>query len=207
MSKIGYIRVSSVDQNTARQLDGIDLDIRFEEHASAANRDRPELEKAMDFARAGDIFIVHSMDRLARDLQDLVSIVDELNDKGVAVQFIKEQLTISTDGNAISRFIMQVMGAVAEFERTLIRERQREGIEKAKERGVYVGGKPKLTAEEQAHLYDTYRDGMKIKQLQRYYGISRATVYNYINAEKALREAEATVAAAPDLDSESNDLT
>src|SRR5688500_10570721 len=122
--RIGYIRVSTVDQNTERQLDGIQLDKTFLDKASGRVTKRPQLELLMSFVRSGDTLIVHSMDRLARDQNDLHSIVQSLTGKGVRIEFVKEHLTFTGDDSPISKLMLSVMGAVHEFERALIKERQ-----------------------------------------------------------------------------------
>src|ERR1700721_843936 len=130
--RIGYIRVSSVDQNTERQLDGVQLDKTFTDKASGKDTKRPQLQAALDYLRDGDVLVVHSMDRLARNLDDLRKIVLGLTERGVVVEFVKEHLTFTREDNAMSKLLLSVMGAFAEFERSLISERQREGIALAK---------------------------------------------------------------------------
>lgn len=139
MSNIGYIRVSSVDQNTARQLDGIILDEVFTDKVSGATTDRPELQAMLRHVRKGDTLHVHSIDRLARSLEDLLSLVKELIDRGVTVHFHKEQLLFTGEANPMQELMLSLLGSVAQFERSMIKERQREGIEKAKAAGVYTG--------------------------------------------------------------------
>ena len=127
-----------LDQNTIRQLDGEHLDRVFSDQASGKDQNRPELEALIDFVRDGDTVLVHSMDRLARNLDDLRFIVRRLTDLKVKVSFVKENLTFTGDDTAMATFMLSVMGAFAEFERALIRERQREGISLAKKVGVYI---------------------------------------------------------------------
>src|SRR4051794_31008045 len=143
--RIGYVRVSSLDQNEQRQLEGVDVDKKFTDKASGKDMNRPQLRAALDYAREGDVLVVHSMDRLARNLDDLRRIVTELTGRGVVVEFVKEHLHFTAEDNAMSKLLLSVMGAFAEFERALIKERQREGIALAKQRGVYKGRKPSLT--------------------------------------------------------------
>lgn len=130
--RIGYIRVSSFDQNQNRQLDGIVTDRAFIGKASGKSIDRTQLEEMLRFAREGDIIIVHSMDRLARNLDDLRTLVRNLTSKGIDIQFCKEQLTFTNNDSPMSQLLLSVMGAFAEFERALLNERQREGVEIAK---------------------------------------------------------------------------
>src|SRR5687767_9599048 len=119
---IGYIRVSTIDQNTERQLDGIELDKTFTDKASGKDTKRPQLELMMSFVRSGDTVIIHSMDRLGRNLDDLRRIVQTLTSKGVRIQFLKEHLTFTGDDSPMSRLMLSVMGAVHEFDRALIKE-------------------------------------------------------------------------------------
>ena len=148
MSKvIGYIRVSSVDQNTERQLDGEKLDIIFEEKVSGATRERPQLEEMLRNLREGDLVVVHDISRLARNLGDLKDIIEEINHKGASVKFIKESLEFTGGDSPMQKLMLKLLGSFYEFEREMNRERQREGIAKAKERGVYKGRKPSVDAE------------------------------------------------------------
>lgn len=144
---IGYARVSSVDQNLARQLEQLKTehpDRIFEDKASGATTNRPAFQQMMEYVREGDTIIVCSMDRLARNLADLLNITKELQDKEVSIRFLKESIKLDATGSdaAMTKLLMSMLGAVAEFERAMIRERQREGIELAKKRGVYKGRKP-----------------------------------------------------------------
>ena len=175
----GYVRVSSLDQNTERQLEGVSLDKRFVDKASGKDTNRPQLQAALDYLRDGDVLVVHSMDRLARNLDDLRKIVMGLTERGVIVEFIKESLTFTSRDNAMSKFLLSVMGAFAEFERALIRERQREGIALAKRAGVYKGRKPSLTTERVKELRARVKAGEKKAALAREFGISRETLYQY----------------------------
>lgn len=177
---VGYIRVSSIGQNTDRQLDGVRLDRVFEEKASAKDTQRPVLQDCIGYVRAGDVLHVHSMDRLARNLDDLRAIVRSLTAKGVKVQFHKESLAFTGDDSPMANLLLSMLGAVAEFERALIRERQREGIAVAKDKGVYRGRKPTLTAERIEELRQRAAGGEKKAALAREFGISRETVYGYL---------------------------
>lgn len=177
MAKVGYIRVSSAIQNTDRQLVGIELDEVFEEKASAKDAKRPVLQDCLRYLRKGDTLHVHSMDRLARNLFDLQHLVGDLTSRGVAVQFHKEALTFTGDENAMATLLLQVMGAIAQFERALIRERQREGIAAAKANGKQVGAKPKLTRDQIAEIRRRVAGGEFKSELAREYGVSRQTLY------------------------------
>jgi len=180
--RIGYVRVSTLDQNESRQLEGAQLDKRFVDKASGKDTKRPQLQAALDYMRDGDVLVVHSMDRLARNLDDLRRIVMELTGRGVVVEFVKEHLTFTSEDNAMSKLLLSVMGAFAEFERSLIRERQREGIALAKKAGVYRGRKPSLTPERISQLRARVAAGEKKAALAREFGISRETLYHYAPA-------------------------
>jgi DNA invertase Pin-like site-specific DNA recombinase len=179
---VGYVRVSSVDQNEARQLDGITLDKTFTDKASGKDVKRPQLQAALEFLREGDVLVVHSMDRLARNLDDLRAIVLKLAKRGVKVQFIKESLVFTGEDSPMANLLLSVMGAFAEFERSLIKERQREGIAIAKQEGKYKGRKPSLTTERADTLRMRARAGEKKATLAKEFGISRAALYNYLVA-------------------------
>jgi DNA invertase Pin-like site-specific DNA recombinase len=139
--RVGYVRVSTLDQRTDRQLDGVELDRVFTDKASGKDVVRPQLDALLAFVRDGDTVVVHSMDRLARNLDDLRRLVRAFTGKGVRVQFVTENLTFTGEDTAMATLLLSVMGAFAEFERALIRERQREGIAQARLRGAYRGRK------------------------------------------------------------------
>jgi Site-specific recombinases, DNA invertase Pin homologs len=137
--RIGYIRVSTFEQNPQRQLERVQVDRVFVDKASGKDARRPQLSELLEFIREGDTVVVHSMDRLARNLDDLRRIVQGLVKRGICVEFVKEHLTFTGEDSPMATLMLSVMGAFAEFERTLIRERQREGIVLAKQR-VLIGG-------------------------------------------------------------------
>ena len=178
--RIGYVRVSTLDQNEKRQLDGLVLDRVFTDKASGRDTARPQLAELLRFARDGDTVVVHSMDRLARNLDDLRALVQRLTRKGVRVDFVKEHLLFTGEDSPMANLMLSVMGAFAEFERALIRERQREGIALAKQRGAYKGRKKTLTPERAAELVQRAGAGVPKSVLARDYGISRETVYQYL---------------------------
>lgn len=177
---MGYIRVSSVDQNIERQLEGVQVDKRFTDKASGKDTKRPQLQAALEYLREGDVLVVHSMDRLARNLDDLRRIVSDLTTRGVVIEFVKEQLTFTSEDNALSKLLLSVMGAFAEFERSLLKERQREGIAIAKAAGVYKGRKRTLTPERARELRVRIKAGEKKAAVAREFGISRETLYSYL---------------------------
>lgn len=194
---IGYIRVSTVDQNTARQeaaFDGLGINKVFEDKASGKDVHRPGLERCLEVLREGDTLHVHSIDRLARNVLDLLSLLSELTGRGVFVKFHKENLTFTPDKeNPFQRLQLQVLGSVAEFERALIRERQKEGIAIAKAAGKYKGRKPSLTPEQVAELRKRVDvDGEKVARLAREYGVSRQTVYEHLKRTGGAGHSEGT---------------
>ena len=179
--RIGYIRVSSFDQNPERQLEGVQLDRTFTDKASGKDTKRPQLNAMLEFIREGDTVIVHSMDRLARNLDDLRRMVQDLTAKGISIQFVSENLVFSSDkANHTSNLMLSIMGAFAEFERAIIRERQREGIELVKKRGVYKGRKKSPSADQITPLKQRAASGENKTKLANELGISRETVYQYI---------------------------
>jgi DNA invertase Pin-like site-specific DNA recombinase len=180
--RVGYVRVSSVDQSTERQLEGIALDEVFTDKASGKDTHRPQLEAALRHVRKGDTLVVHSMDRLARSLVDLERLVDDLTKRGVTVQFVKERLTFNGSDDPFAVLMRQIIGSVAQFERSMIRERQREGIAIAKAKGVYKGRKRVLTLDEAAELRQLAYSGIAKTELAKSYGISRQTLYEYLNS-------------------------
>jgi DNA invertase Pin-like site-specific DNA recombinase len=186
--RIGYVRVSSVDQNADRQIDGIDdVDKTFTDKASGKDVKRPQLRLALDYLREGDTLVVHSMDRLSRNLHDLGSLVKDLTGKGITVEFVKEGLRFTGDDDKMAQLMLGILGSVAQFERALIRERQREGIAIAKKEGVYKGRVHSLTAEKADALRSRVAAGEPKAKLAREFGISRASLYNYANVKAGKR--------------------
>ncbi len=184
--KVAYVRVSSVDQNPERQFESIratDPDKVFTDKCSGKDTKRPQLEAMLSYVREGDTVIVHSLDRLGRNLDDLRKVVSDLNARGIGVQFLKEGLTFTGDDtDSMSRLLFNLLGSFAEFERSLIRERQREGIALAKKAGVYRGRKPSLTTEQADSLRKRVAAGEQKASLAREFGISRETLYSYLRA-------------------------
>lgn len=174
---IGYIRVSSLDQNTHRQLEGIALGKTFTDTQSGKDTHRPALLACMELLQNGDTLHVHSIDRLARNLQDLLRVLSELTLRGVTVKFHKEHLTFSGEATPFQKLHLQIVGAVAEFERDLIRERQREGIALAKIEGKYKGRKRVLTGDEIREIKKRVACSEKISVLAKEYGVTRQTIY------------------------------
>jgi len=187
---VGYVRVSTLTQNTARQedeLNGYQLDECFIDHASGKDTERPQLQAALKHLRKGDRLICHSMDRLARTLDDLRKLVKELTGRGVAVQFVKESLTFTGEDSAMSNLLLSIMGSFAEFERALIRERIKEGIAIAKQKGKYKGRKKSLDAAKVADVIarDKANNHKCRSALAKELGISRPTLYTYLRTAPA----------------------
>lgn len=181
-AKIGYVRVSTVEQNTARQLVGITLDRVFEEKVSAKNNgNRPVLREMLGFIRDGDDLYVHSMDRLARNLKDLLTLVTTITDKGVTLHFVKENVTFEAKAKAtpFNKLLLDLLGSVAEFERELILERQREGIAQAKARGAYKGRKP-IAPEKIEKAKELLAQGMTRTEAAKTVGMGRTTLFLYL---------------------------
>ncbi|MEI4263531.1 recombinase family protein [Roseovarius sp. D0-M9] len=186
--KIGYRRVSTVDQNLDRQDIG-DVDRVFEEKLSGGNRQRPALAELILYAREGDDVIVYSIDRLARNFDDMKSNINELNDKGVIVTFCKEGLRFPPDdSNPQSKLQLHLMSAFAEFEREIIRQRQREGIAKAKERGAYTGRQVEKDHDEIARMLEA--TDMKISDIAGANDCNRKTVDRVLKARFGIPRAQ-----------------
>lgn len=177
---IGYIRVSSFDQNPERQLDGKKLDKVFLDKVSGKDMNRPQLKALREYAREGDTIMVHSMDRLARDLDDLRELVNEFTAQHITVQFVKEGLTFTGEDSPMSRLLLSVMGACAEFERAHLKERQREGIAIAKKKGIYKGRKKILSIDQVKHLHERIKNGDKKAHIAKDLQITRETLYQYL---------------------------
>jgi DNA invertase Pin-like site-specific DNA recombinase len=178
--RVGYVRVSSFDQNPDRQLEAVSVTRTYTDKASGKDTQRPELDRLLTYVRDGDTVIVHSMDRLARNLDDLRRIVQNLTRRGVRIEFVKEGLTFTGDDSPMANLMLSVMGAFAEFERALLRERQREGIALAKQRGAYRGRKRSLNMEQIGEVKRRIAAGEQKARVARDMGISRETVYQYL---------------------------
>lgn len=174
MAHVAYLRVSSEGQNTDRQLDGITVDRTFTDKVSGATTDRPQLQAMLEYVREGDTIHVHSIDRLARSLVDLLALVTDLRQAGVCVRFHKERLLFTSEENANQTLMLSMMGAVAQFERAMIQERQREGIAKAKAKGVYKGRVKKIDG--QAIREAMSHEGASFRKVAADLGVSLSTV-------------------------------
>lgn len=180
MSKVGYVRVSSVDQNTARQLDGVTLDRVYEDKVSGAITDRPQLQEMLRFIREGDTVHVHSIDRLARSLEDLLKLVKDLNTRKIGIHFHKEQLLFTGEANPMQELMLSLLGSVAQFERAMIKERQREGVSKAKEAGVYKGRAK--TIDDTAIRAAMQAEGASFRKVAKALDVSLSTVQRAMKA-------------------------
>jgi DNA invertase Pin-like site-specific DNA recombinase len=179
---VAYIRVSSVQQNTDRQLVGVERDKDFIEKVSAKSAERPELKAMLEHVREGDTVVVHSMDRLARNTKDLLEIVQTLKANGVSIKFIKENLafTANTD-NSMNNLLLTMLGAVAQFERELMLERQREGIEAAKLKGLFKGRKSSIDRET---IMGDITSGLSVCKTATKYGIAVSSVSCIVKESK-----------------------
>lgn len=177
--KVGYIRVSSIEQSTERQLDGIELDEIFEEKISAKDCQRVELKKCLQFLRKQDTLYVHSICRLARNQRDLLNIVEGLVNKGVVVKFVTENLEFGNVDNPMNNLLLHVLGAVAQFERSLTKQRQLEGIRKAKEKGVRFGKKA-LSKQKIKKINERKKEGWSVKRISFEMDVAASTIYKYL---------------------------
>ena len=177
---IGYIRVSSESQNTSRQLEGVDLDREFVDEMTGSSRIRPRLEECLDYLRTGDTLHVHSIDRLARNLRDLQEIIEGLVVKNVSVKFHSENLTFTGDDSPMATFTLQTMGAFAEFERTITRTRQKEGISAAKKAGKHLG-RPKLDKALSEKARRLKSDGLSVVEISEKMELSRPSIYKLLS--------------------------
>ena len=181
--RIGYIRVSTFEQNPDRQLEHYKVDKIFTDKTSGSDTKRPALEALLDFVREGDTIVVHSMDRLARNLVDLRCLVQKMTQRGIHIEFIKENLIFTGEDSPMANLLLSVMGAFAEFERSLIKERQMEGIALAKKKGVYKGRKAVLSKEQIEKIKTRINNGDKKSHIARDFNISRETLYQYLKRE------------------------
>ncbi|MBY8117670.1 recombinase family protein [Vibrio fluvialis] len=188
MAELAYIRVSTVEQNTERQLDKctVEFDKVYEDKASGGSTNRPELEKLMDYAREGDTIHIHSIDRLARSLDDLRKLVTDWNNAGITVRFHKEGLNFTADDTTpIAELMLNMLGAVAQFERAMIKERQAEGIAKAKAKGKYQGRKPNF--ERNLKILELRESGKSLRKIANMLDCNLSTVQRALKAHETER--------------------
>lgn len=179
MADVGYIRVSTVEQSTDRQLVGVSLDKTFEEKVSAKTTDRPQLKACLDYVREGDTLHVHSLDRICRSgAGDAVTLVEQMNSKGVSVQFHKEGMRFDGSMGAAQKGVLSILAAVAQMERELTRERQAEGIAAAKASGKHIG-RPKANVTD-GDIKQLLEMGRSKSQAAKELGIGRATLYRLL---------------------------
>jgi DNA invertase Pin-like site-specific DNA recombinase len=183
--RIGYVRISGFDQNPEQQLLNIPASKMFVDTASSKDTHRPQLTALLNFAREDDTVVVHSMDRLARNPDELHRLVKQLTERGVRVEFVKECLTFTGENSPQAKAQLSVMEACAEFTKALARERQREGIALAKQRGAYQGRKNALSSSQVADLCLRAENGEQKASLARAFGISRETVYKYLRLPRS----------------------
>ena len=182
-----YARVSSLEQRTDRQVTGISVDKVFEDKCSGKDTNRPQLQACLEYLRDGDTLVVHSIDRLARSLRDLLNIVQELLARKVSIRFIKEGMDFNGDNpNPTQELYLNILGAVAEFERQMIRERQKEGIALARQRNAYdkVGRKCLLTPTQIEEIKLRLANGEPLAPIAREYKVSRQTIYLHCKGYK-----------------------
>ena len=171
---IGYIRVSTVEQNTARQLEGVKLDRTYEDKCSGKDTNRPELNNMLKNLRSGDTVHVHDISRMARNIADLLDLVKSITAQGVTIRFHKESLEFTSNQNdPMQKLMLTMLGAVYEFEKDMMLERQREGIAIAKAAGKYKGRKPSVDREK---VIELLKGGMSIRKVAAQVGVANSTV-------------------------------
>lgn len=174
MTKVAYKRVSTADQNTSRQLEGMIFDKVFEDKVSGKDTNRPELIAMLDYVRSGDELYIHSLDRLGRNTSDLIQLMNQLKDKGVTVVFDKNQMTFSPDSNnPMNTLMFTMLSAFSQFERDLMLERQREGIAIAKAEGKYKGRSKAINDDD---IRDKVAEGLSYRKTASELGVSLSTV-------------------------------
>lgn len=192
--RVGYVRVSTPNQNPDRQISEIKADKFFVDKYTGKTLNRPEFQAMMNFLREGDTLIVHSFDRVGRNLNDLRNVVLQLVNKGVTVEFLNEKLTFDKTPTSFGLLMLSIMGAFAEFERSVIRERSLSGIAEVKAKGLKCGGRnPKFTPKILEEIEKMHSLGMEKQQIAKYLCISRTSVFNYLKlkgpaTQKALTE-------------------
>ena len=180
MNTYNYIRVSTILQNTDRQLIGVDCDVEFVEKVSGKDKNREQLSLMLKILKKGDRVNVHELSRLGRNTQDLLSIVDEIINKECSIKFHKEDLLFGDKKNICNDLMLTILSAVSQMERDLMLERQREGIEIAKLKGKYKGRKPTLSDEQLEQMKQDFNSGMKKTEIADKYGVTRSYVYQLV---------------------------
>lgn len=183
MAKIGYKRVSTLIQNTERQLNDLALDITFEDKVSGKTIDRPKLNECKQYCRKGDELYIHSLDRVCRSgVGDAVDLVNEMLAQGVAVHFVKESLSFTGTMSALQEAVLSILATVAKLERDLINERVREGVAIAKAKGRMTG-RPKLQHGLTKEKVIELRQHKSVKEICKEYGIGKSSLYTLIKAD------------------------
>jgi DNA invertase Pin-like site-specific DNA recombinase len=177
--QIGYIRVSTVEQSTERQLKGISIDEVFEDKCSGKDTNRPALRELIKFARKDDTVHVHDISRMARNTEDLLSLVKTFTDNDVKLMFHKESLTFTGDDNAMQELMLTMLGGIYQFERSMMLERQREGIAIAKQKGKYKGKPVNIELNEKIRFLA--EEGVNKMQIAKQLNCSRTTVYKALS--------------------------
>ncbi len=182
MALVGYARVSSVGQSLDIQLGKLKhCDKIFQEKRSGTTNQRPRLKACLEYVREGDVFIVTRLDRLARSTLHLCQIAEELERKKVSLQVLDQNIDTS---DATGRLLFNMLGAIGQFETEIRAERQMDGIQKAKERGVVFGKQKKLNEDQVVALQQSRKEGVLIKTLMKDYHLSKASVYRYLATRK-----------------------
>jgi DNA invertase Pin-like site-specific DNA recombinase len=177
-----YLRVSTILQNTERQLVDVVCDRLYEDKLSGKDTNRPQFQLMMNNLRSGDVINVHSLDRVGRNTKDILEIVQEVKDKGCQIYFHKENLKFDgTKSDLYSDLMLTILAGFSEFERNIILERQREGIAIAKAKGVYKGRKKKLTDEQLEDMKIDFNAGLAKTEIAEKYGVTRAYVYQLMS--------------------------
>lgn len=179
--RIGYIRVSTIEQNPERQLDGIELDKRFIDYASGSTMNREELNRMLAYIREDDHIFIHSLDRLGRSVKDLQNIVSDLIKSKITVHFVKEGLVFDGKNNPMSNLMLTILAAIAEFELARMKERQMEGIARAQAAGKYKGRKSKYTKTMIEKITAAMQTRKSKTEIAQELGISRESLYKYLS--------------------------
>lgn len=176
---IGYIRVSTVEQNTERQLHNIKLDKAFIDKCSGKDTNRPALKQLIEYVREGDIIHVHDISRMARNTEDLLRLVKEFTEQGISLKFHKEHLEFNSENSPMQQLMLTMLGGIYQFERSMILERQREGIAIARTKGKYLG-KP-INKALHDRIKELFSQGVNKTQIAKQLGCTRPTVYKALS--------------------------
>jgi len=191
MSKIAYIRVSTEKQNTARQrkaLKEAGCELFYEEKVSGKNTDRPELQRMLAEIHEGDIVIVHEISRLSRSVKDLLTIVEQIKERGASLKSLNELWLDTSDNNPMNEFLLNIFGSLAQLERGLTLQRQREGIEIAKQEGKFKGRKIEVAvggkkSEKATQAIEWHKEGKSVRHICKTLSIGTGTFYRLLERE------------------------